>query len=186
MYGEVRVEELTLRTAALHSLRPFARRARVSCRGKSARLQRAMADFGIEKSFASGNRQLVEHYGFGLNASAIRHATLRHARRAEAKLRAEYEQPYRSLPAKGAGAPACIIAEADGSMLCTVPEGRARKATRPRQWQEIRLLAAQPQGSAKTTYAATFGSVQQTGQRWGHAARQAGRALESRIHAVCD
>lgn len=186
MYGEVRVEELTLRTAALHSLRPFARRARVSCRGKSARLQRAMADFGIEKSFASGNRQLVEHYGFALNASAIRHATLTHARRAEAMLRAEYEQPYRSLPAKGAAAPGFIIAEADGSMLCTVPEGRARKAKRPRQWQEIRLLAAQPQGSTKTTYAATFGSVQETGQRWGHAARQAGRALESRIHAVCD
>jgi hypothetical protein len=28
--------------------------------------------------------------------------------------------------------------------------------------------------------------VQETGRRWGHAARQAGRALESRIHAVCD
>src|SRR2546430_1785031 len=149
VYGEIRMEELTLRTATLHSLRPFAWRARVSCRAKSARLQRAMADFGIEKSFASGNRQLVEHYGFGLHASAIRHATLKHARRAEAMLRAEYEQPHRCLPAKGTGAPAVIIAEADGSMLCTVPEGRARKGTRPRQWQEIRLLAAQPQGSTR-------------------------------------
>jgi hypothetical protein len=186
VFGEVRIEELTLRTAMLHSLRPFARRAQVSCRGKSARLQRAMTDFGIEKSFASGNRQLVEHYGFGLNASAIRHATLQHARRAAQMLQAEYAQPHRCLPAKGASAPAFIVAEADGSMLCTVPEGRARKGARPRQWQEIRLLAAQPQGSAKTTYAATFGSVQEAGQRWGHAARQAGRALESRIHAVCD
>src|SRR5258708_25008842 len=115
------IEELTLRTATLHSLRPFVRRARVSCRGKSARLQRLMADFGIEKSLAAGNRQLVEHYGFGLHASAIRAATLKHAQGAEAMLRCEYEQPYRSLPAKGAGAPECIISEADGSMLCTVP-----------------------------------------------------------------
>lgn len=186
MFGEVRLEELTLRTPTLHSLRPFAQRARVCCRGKSARLQRAMTDFGIEKSFAAGNRQLLEHYGFGLNASAIRAVTLQHARRAAQMLEAEYAQPYRSLPAKEAGAPAVIIAEADGSMLCTVPEGRARKGRRPRQWQEIRLLAAQPQGSTKTTYAATFGSVQEAGQRWGHTARQAGRALESRIHAVGD
>jgi hypothetical protein len=145
-----------------------------------------MADFGIERSFASGNRQLVEHYGFGLNASAVRQATLAHARRAEAMLRAEYAHSHRSLPAGGAGAPAVLIAEADGSMLCTVPGGRARKGTRPRHWQEIRLLAAQPQGRAQTTYAATFGSVQEAGRRWGHAARQAGRALPSRIHAVCD
>ena len=186
VYGEIRIEEITLRTATLHALRPFARRARVRCRGKSARLQRAMADFGIEKSFAAANRQLVEHYGFGLHASAIRAVTLAHARRAQTMLRAEYATSHRSLPAGGAGAPAVLIAEADGSMLCTVPEGRARKARRPRAWQEIRLLAAQPQGSTRTTYAATFGSVQEAGQRWGHAARQAGRALESRIHAVCD
>ncbi len=186
MFGQVCLEEYTLRTATLHTLRPFARRARVSCRGKSARLQRAMTDFGIEKSFASANRQLLEHYGFGLNASALRAATLQHARRAAQMLKAEYGQPYRSLPAKGAGSPAVLIAEADGSMLCTVPEGHARRGARPRQWQEIRLLATQPQGSAKTTYAATFGSVQEAGRRWGHAAKQAGRALESRIHAVCD
>lgn len=186
MYGEVRLEELTLRTATLHWLRPFARRAGVSCRGKSARLQRAMADFGIEKSFASGNRQLWEHYGFGLHASAIRAATLLHAQRAEQMLRAEYEQPYRTLPGKAAGAAAVLIAEADGSMLCTVPEGRARKGARPRQWQEIRLLAAQPQGSVQATYAATFQSVQEAGQRWAHTAKQAGRALASPIHVVCD
>ena len=186
MYGQVRLEELTLRTAKLHWLRPFARRARVSGRGKSARLQRAMADFGSEKSFASGNRQLLEHYGFGLNASALRAATLQHAQRAEQMLRAEYAQPYRSLPGQGAGAAAVIIAEADGSMLCTVPAGRARKGARPRQWQEIRLLAAQPQGHVQATYAATFQSVQEAGRRWGHTAKQAGRTLASRIHAVGD
>jgi hypothetical protein len=186
VYGEVRLEELTLRTAKLHWLRPFAGRARVSCRGKSARLQRAMTDFGIEKSFASANRQLREHYGFGLNASAMRTATLQHAQRAEQLLRAEYEQPYRILPGQGEGAAGVILAEADGSMLCTVTEGRVRKGPRPRQWQEIRLLAAQRQGSTQATYAATFANVQEAGQRWAHAAKEAGRALESRIHAVCD
>lgn len=186
MYGPVRLEELTLRTAQVHSLRPFAWRARVSCRGKSARLQRAMADFGSEKSFASANRQLLEHYGFGLSASAMRAVTLQQAQRAEQLLAAEYEQPYRLLPGQAAGAAPVIIAEADGSMLCTVPAGRARKGVRPRQWQEIRLLAAQPQGCVQATYAATFQSVQEAGRRWAHTAREAGRALASPIHVVCD
>ena len=84
-------------------------------------------------------------------------------------------------------------------MLCTVPEGLPRKGTRPRAWQEIRLLASQPfgklralslskrrQGSVEATCAATFESVQQAGVRWGHTAKEAGRGMQSRIHAVCD
>lgn len=177
------MEETILHTATRHWLRPFAKRAGVKCRSKSARLQRAMCDFGSEHSFASGNRRLREHYGFTLQASAFRQTTLDHAHRAAQMLQAEYAQSYRSLPAQG---PAVLIAEADGSMLCTVPAGLARKGARPRQWQEIRLLAAQPQESLQTTYAATFGSVQEAGRRWGHAAKMAGRALGSRIHVVAD
>ncbi|MEQ1850618.1 MAG: hypothetical protein ABMA01_03400, partial [Chthoniobacteraceae bacterium] len=183
MFGEVRIEEITLRAGTEHHLRPFAGHAKVSGRCKSLRLERAMCDFGIEDSFASANKRLLEHYGFKLHAGAMRSATLKHAARAEIKLKAEYAQPYRKLPAQGAGV---IIAEADGSMLCTVPEGLPRKATRPRAWQEIRLLASQRQGSVETTYAATFESVQEAGVRWGHTAKEAGRALQSRIHAVCD
>ena len=142
-----------------------------------------MCDFGIEDSFASANQRLLEHYGFKLHAGAMRRATLKHAARAEQKLQAEYAQPYRELPARG---PVVIIAEADGSMLCTVPAGLPRKATRPRAWQEIRLLASQRQGCVEATYAATFESVQQAGVRWGHTAKQAGRGMESHIHAVGD
>jgi hypothetical protein len=183
VYGEIRLEETILRTATTHWLRPFAKRAGVSGRSKSARLQRALCDFGIEHSFASGNRRLLEHYGFTLNASAFRQTTLDHASRAAQMLDDEYRQSYRSLPAKGCEV---LIAEADGSMLCTVPAGLPRKGARPRQWQEIRLLATQPQESLQTTYAATFGSVQEAGRRWGHIAKQAGRALASRIHVVAD
>jgi hypothetical protein len=183
VFGEVRIEEITLRTGTEHHLRPFAGRAKVSGRCKSMRLERAMCDFGIEDSFASANGRLLEHYGFKLHAGAMRSATLKHAGRAEHKLKAEYAQPWRELPARG---PGVIIAEADGSMLCTVPGGLPRKAARPRAWQEIRLLDSQRQGSVETTYAATFGSGQQAGVRWGHTAKEAGRGMQSRIHAVCD
>ena len=38
----------------------------------------------------------------------------------------------------------------------------------------------------ETKYAAAFGSVQETGNRWGHVAKEAGRGLHSLIHPVCD
>ena len=147
------------------------------------RLQRAMCDFAVEHSFAAATQRLREHYGFELGASAFREVTLENARRARQKVEAEYAKSFRELPAS---APGTILAEADGSMLCTVPAGLARDAKRPRQWQEMRLLAAQKQGRAQTFYAATFGEVQAVGQRWGHVARQAGRALESPIQVLCD
>ena len=51
---------------------------------------------------------------------------------------------------------------------------------------EIRLSAARAQGAADAHYAAGFHSVAETGRRWGHCARAAGWALESRIHVVAD
>lgn len=50
----------------------------------------------------------------------------------------------------------------------------------------MRLVGAQAKESSTPVYAATFGSVEQTGRRWGHCARQAGWGLNSRIHAVAD
>lgn len=177
------MEEIILRTETIHHLRPFAQAVEIRGRGKTERLQRVLVDFGIEESFGAGNRRLREHYGFSMNASAVRTATLTHAERAAELVAEETAQPYRNLPAQG---PEVILAEADGSMLCTVPGGAARAGKRPRQWQEVRLVVAQVVGSAEATYGATFGGVQEVGQLWGHAAKQAGRALTSRIHVVCD
>ena len=182
----------------------------VSARGKSQRLQRVLTDFGAEHSFAAGCARLREHYGLRLNASAVRTVTLpfrqaqgpepaegRHAQRAARTLAARYQESFRILPAEGAGA---VVAEADGTMICTVEPGRARRGgggdkrgkvdgragPRPRQWKEMRLLAAQAQGSVQTSCAATFGSVAEAGRRWGHCTREAGWGLRSRIHVVAD
>jgi hypothetical protein len=141
-----------------------------------------LTDFGCEQAFARAAHSVREHYGFEIGASAVRAATLQHAQRARATLEQEYQQPFRVLPAVGVEH---VIAEVDGTMICTVPPG-PRKGKRPREWKEMRLAAAQAKGSTRTVYAATFGSVAQTGQRWGHCARQAGWGLNSRIHAVGD
>ncbi len=167
---------------AKNYLRPLPERLGVSARGKSRRLQRALTDFGCEHSFARAVESVREHYGFELGASAVRKATLAHAQRAKEKLEKEYKEPFRILPAAGAEH---VIAEVDGTMICTVGSG-PRKGKRPREWKEMRLVAAQPKDSVTTLYAATFGSVEETGRRWGHCAKQAGWGLNSRIHAVGD
>ena len=89
-------------------------------------------------------------------------------------------KPYKF--AVGAG---YVIAEADGTMICTVQPG-PRKGKHPREWKEMRLVAAQAKDSVTTFYGSTFGSVEETGRRWGHCARQAGWGLNSGIHAVAD
>ena len=163
-------------------LRPLPGRLGVSSRGRSRRLDRVLTDFGCEHSFGRAAGSVLEHYGFEIGVSATRTATLEHAQRARAKLQAEYAEPFRVLPAVGSEH---VIAQADGTMICTVQAG-PRKAKRPREWKEMRLVAAQALGSATTVYGATFGSVEETGRRWGHCARQAGWGLNSRIHAGGD
>ena len=115
-----------MRTAQNNYVRLLASRIGVTARGKSRRLTRALVDFGVEESFAKANQRLGEHYGFELNASAVREATLTHAARAQARLDAQYEESFRVLPAQGARQ---LVAQSDGSMVCTVKRGR-RKAPR--------------------------------------------------------
>jgi Uncharacterised protein family (UPF0236) len=163
-------------------LRPVPARLGVTARGRSRRLERVLTDFGCEQAFVRAAASVREHYGFEIGTSAVRTATLKHAQRAQEKLQETYRQPFRLLPAKGAEQ---VIAEADGTMICTVESG-SRHGKRPRDWKEMKLVAAQAKDSATTIYAATFGSVEDTGQRWGHCARQAGWGLDSQIHAVGD
>jgi hypothetical protein len=85
---------------------------------------------------------------------------------------------WRGLPRVGAEQ---VIAEADGTMICIVEPG-LRTGKRPRDWKEMRLVAARAQDSVTTTYGSTFGSVEETGHRLGHCARDAGWGLSSQIH----
>ena len=182
VFGVVSVRERIWRSQAQSYLRPLPQRLGVTPRGRSRRLERVLTDFGSEHSFAREVGSVREHYGFEIGPSAVRAATLTHARRAREQLQAQYAQPFRVLPAAGAEH---VIAEADGTMICTVQPG-PRKGKRPCQWQEMRLVAAQAKDRTTTVYGATFGSVAETGRRWGHVTRAAGWGLQSRIHAVGD
>jgi hypothetical protein len=182
VFGAVRVTERVWRTQQKNYLRLLPEAIGVTPRGRSQRLERVLTDFGCEHSFQHAAARVLEHYGFEMNVSAVRDATLHHAGRAEQILQKEYQEPFRVLPVMGEP---YVVAQADGSMVCTVASG-PRTGKRPRDWQEIRLAAARGLGKTDTFYAATFGEVDEVGRRWGHCALRAGRGLNSQVHALGD
>jgi Uncharacterised protein family (UPF0236) len=182
VFGLLKVTERVWRTQQKNYLRLLPQAIDVTPRGRSQRLERVLTDFGSEHSFQHAAARVLEHYGFEINVSAVRDATLHHAGRAEQLLRKEYQEPFRVLPAVGQP---YVIAQADGSMLCTVAPG-ARTGKKPREWKEIRLAAARGLNKTDTFYAATFGEVDEVGRRWGHCAHRAGRGINSQVHALGD
>lgn len=164
-------------------LRPLPSRLGVSPRGKSLRLQRALADFGIDESFVVARTKLKEHYGLDVGAEAVRVATLEHARAAQSWSKQCDPKDFRALPAQGSET---LVCEADGSFLRLVRSGLSRKGARPRDWKEVRVLAAQNPKKARAVFAATFGDLEQVGMLWARAAHLAGWALDSKIHGLGD
>lgn len=182
VFGAVKVADRVWQTEREKYLRLLPPAIGVKPRGRSKRLDRVLTDFGIEHSFQHAAARVLEHYGFDINTSAVRNATLQSAHRAEQILQKEYEQPFRALPAVGTEH---VVAEADGSMICTVAPG-PRTGKKPREWKEVRLTAAQALGSTETFYAATFSEVAEVGRRWGHCTHRAGWGLKSQVHALGD
>ena len=162
MFGAVSVTERVWRTQQKNYIRLLPEALGVTPRGRSQRLERVLTDFGCEHSFQHAAARVLEHYGFEISVSAVREATLHHAGRAEQILQKEYQEPFRVLPAVG---DPYVVAETDGSMVCTVAPG-ARQGKKPRDWKEIRLAVARGLGKADTFYAATFGEVDEVGRRW--------------------
>lgn len=163
--------------------RPLPADLRIRCLEKSLRLQRALTDFGIDESFEKASAKAKEHYGLDIGASAVRETTLEHAREVEALGLKSFDQPFRALPAAGADT---LICEADGSFLRLMESGLPRKGKRPRDWKEVRVVAAQAKGSLHACYAASFGTPEQAGRYWALAARLAGWALNTKVHGLGD
>jgi len=182
VFGLIQVRERIWCSPTQSYLRPLPKRLGVTPRGRSRRLDRVVTDFGCEHSFARAAESVREHYGIDLGSTSIRVATLKHAERAQSQMQKEYEQPFRVLPAEGAEH---VIAQADGTLIRTVEPG-PRKSSRPREWKEMRLVAAQAKDSSAAVYGATFGSVEETGRRWGHCTRLAGWGSNTSIHVLGD
>lgn len=85
-------------------------------------LERALVDFGAERSFEKASAAVQEHYGFDVASTTLRNVTLSHASTFTEWLRQHYEQ---SEPAEPAHEAETVVAGLDGCALRVI-EGRVR------------------------------------------------------------
>ena len=161
-------------------------------------LQRALTDFGAEKSFGPAGRQLQEHYGVELHRSSIREVVLQQAGRAAGLVEGEDREATASYAAQRSyrlGKP-WLMVETDGSMVRTgelepgpaggtSPSGRP-KSIRKTRWREARLSVVEEPGGKERRYAAAWGSPQRTGEQMFALALRCGYGDNTWVHGVGD
>ena len=164
-------------------VRPLAKTLKVVAQGCSIGLQEAMVDFGAEDSFALAAERVLRHHGIKLSESTVRKVTLNHAQDMYENER--LHTLIGKLPGEGAEV---IIAEADGTMLPVVEFDRAGqdpRKSRTVKWEETKLCAAVKSVEKQPVYG--FGeTVEDLGTNWAECVKQAGAAVDSDIHVVCD
>jgi hypothetical protein len=165
-------------------LRPFATSARVSARGCSLPMQRALTDLAADQPYAIARLKMREHYGFGLGESSIRRYTQAHA---EAMFLSD--KPDGKFP-EAPGVRGTIIAQTDGGMVpITTSDANAtdRRKGKKLLWRELRLTLSHLLGSCSPVFAGAIeGGVKDAGLRLLSSAVRVGFGTESRVHAVGD
>jgi hypothetical protein len=165
-------------------VRPFVLGAKVSPRGCSRPLQRAITDFAADDPFALAQLKLREHYGFEIGESTIQRITLGHAQAIF-----ESDRPSLEFP-KGSGRHKQIVAQIDGGMVPVVEPDADQKDKRKGKkllWKEAKISLAHAKGSRTPVYGGGLeGGVEAAGRRLFDCAVRAGFGADSRVHAVGD
>ena len=165
-------------------MRPFVLGAKVSPRGCSRPLQRAIVDFAADAPFAVVQLKLREHYGFAIGESTIQRIALGHARAMFASDRRSREFPQTP------GLHPQIIAQMDGGMVPVMEPDAAQKDKRKGKklsWREAKIALAHAKGSCTPVYGGGIeGGVEAAGRQLFACAMRAGFGTASRVHAVGD
>ena len=165
-------------------MRPFILGAKVSPRGCSRPLQRAITDFAADHPFALVPLKLREHYGFEIGESTIQRVTLGHAQAIF-----ESGRPSAEFP-KESGLYKQIVAQTDGGMIPVMEPDAEQKDKRKGKklaWKEAKISLAHAKGSRTPVYGGGIeGGVDMAGRRLFDCAVRAGFGAESRVHAVGD
>ena len=165
-------------------MRPFVQSAKVSPRGCSRPLQRAITDFAADQPFAVSRMKLLEHYGFAIGESTIQRIALGHAQAIFESDRAGLDFP------REPGLHKQIVAQIDGGMLPVVEPDASQKDKRKGKtlsWREAKISLAHGKGSRTPIYGGGIeGGVAAAGRKLLTCAVRAGFGTDSRVHAVGD
>ncbi len=165
-------------------MRPFVLGAKVSHRGCSRPLQRAIVDFAADDPFARVASKLREHYGFEIGESTVQRITLGHAQAIFESGGDEVDFP------KAPGRHKQIVAQIDGGMIPVMAPDASQKDKRKGKtlsWREAKISLAHAKGSRTPVYGGGIeGGVEEAGRRLFACAVRAGFGSDSHVHAVGD
>ncbi len=182
-FGDIAVLEPQYRLGN-NRVRPFVLGAKVSPRGCSRPLQRAIVDIAANDSFARVALKLREHYGFEIGESTIQRIALGHAQPIFEQGRAS--QAFPQAP----GRHKQIVAQTDGGMIPVVTPAADRTDKRKGKtlsWREAKISLAHAKGSRTPVYGGGIeGGVEVAGQRLFARAVRAEFGANSHVHAVGD
>jgi hypothetical protein len=165
-------------------LRPFVRSAKISPRGCSRPLQRAITDFAADETFAQARSKLQEHYGFEIGESTIQRITFGHA-----QAMFEAGRVSRSFP-QTPSRHKSIVAQTDGGMVPIVesdPSQKDKRKGKKLSWREAKISLAHAKGSRTPVFAGAIeGGVDTAGRQLFDCAVRAGFGANSHVHAIGD
>lgn len=154
------------------------------CRGYSLPLQRAITDFGSEKSFDRASGQMLEHYNLIISASTIRRVTEGHGH--QIQINPELIQGKASETQTGQH----LIVETDGTMIPIVKTDEGddsdNRKNRVVCWKEARLGLVYEQGSTTPIFGASTEGVEKMGDQLECCATVLGLDKHTQIHGVGD
>ena len=157
LFGEVEIESPYLRSSQSGaSARPMKDLLGVEGEQDSEAVQRALVDFGIEKSYARAALSFQEHYGWEIGRTTLRNRTLQAAQEAETYVAERLMEATRTSSQDMARPPAVdtMLLELDGCEIRTgvymtaVEAGVLDRAplerVRVENWRDVRTGLARP------------------------------------------
>jgi hypothetical protein len=157
LFGEVEMESPYLRSSQSgESARPMKDVLGVEGEHYSEAVQRALVDFGIEKSYARAALSFHEHYGWEIGRTTLRNQTLQAARDAERYVDERLLEATKTYARDMASPPAVdtMLLELDGCEIRTgvymiaveagVSDRDAQERVRVENWRDVRTGLARP------------------------------------------
>jgi hypothetical protein len=157
LFGEVEIESPYLRSAQRgESARPMKDILGVEGEQYSEAVQRALVDFGSEKSFARAALSFHEHYGWEVGRTTLRNRTLEAAQEAETYLDLRLQEATRPYGQGVTALPGVdtMVMELDGCEIRTgvymtaaeagVSDREAHERVRVETWRDVRTGLARP------------------------------------------
>ncbi len=157
LFGEVEIESPYLRSAQSgESARPMQDILGVEGEQYSEAVQRALVDFGSEKSFARAAVSFHEHYGWEVGRTTLRNRTLDAAREAETYIDLRLQEATRPYGQGITASPGVdtLVLELDGCEVRTglymtaaeagVSDREPQQQVRVETWRDVRTGLARP------------------------------------------